>query len=106
LLVVAAAFTPVRRALEGIVERRFPAISGEDSGAPVSVTVPAVLDRPEVRHLEASRLLSIGSDGTGGCSLEGPVQLTACLRCDHLRSFVRDPEPAVVCAAPASPAGG
>ena len=100
ILLIASAFTPVRRALEGAVERRFPA---RPTAAVAVAPAPAVA---EVAEAAASRsvkplgrtatILSVGDGGVVPCP-RGPSSVVECLSCPHLLATVPGEAPAVVC---------
>jgi hypothetical protein len=102
VLIVASAFTPVRRALESAVDRRFPAAGGQR---------PAAVERargPEPQALEATApipsLAVVPVDDTGhvACPLGGRKSLVDCLACPRLSGTVAGPSPAIACRVPAS----
>jgi hypothetical protein len=109
VLVVAAAFTPVRKALEGLVERRFALPS--TARAPARTTPAPEPTHPrtiaprrqgQVRRPEPGpwRLLNVSNEGRIDCPLRGSRDRVDCLRCDWLRAIIRgDGREAVVCAA-------
>lgn len=91
ILVVASAFTPLRRALEGMVDRRFPA---KTAAAQRHIgTVPAM-----TAH---ARVLPIDESGGVECPLKPNCTLRDCLRCRYLLAVADEPELAVVCNPPA-----
>lgn len=85
ILVVAAAFTPVRKALEGVVDRRFAGRTGpatEIRAPPATVTVRAVDDQDRV-----------------DCPLGTGRILRDCLSCPRLVAVTAVPSFGIVCAA-------
>jgi hypothetical protein len=100
ILVVASAFTPVRRALEGIVDRRFAGRTAHPApSAPAAVTPVPSIGRPPPMH---AQLLGIDEDGRVACPLRPRCTLRDCLRCEHLVAFVDDPDLHVVCDVPSA----
>ena len=100
-LVVAAAFTPVRRALEGVVERRF-----GRSGAgvqPTASTSNGVVAAAGNAALAPSVLVAVAADGSVACPLGRARNIGDCLQCGYLRAIVRQPSPAIVCSPPDVP---
>jgi len=94
VLVVAATFTPVRKALEGLVERRFkpPELWGQE---PERGPQP-----PAASALTPSILVAVGPDGSVDCPIRGTVNVSRCLGCAYLRAVVTDPGTGVVCSPP------
>jgi hypothetical protein len=108
VLVVAAAFTPVRKALEGLLERRFAlpraSPSPEDASGAHAQTGRAVAANRHRRPARAEpapwTLLMVAADGCLDCPRDGRRDPTDCLRCDRLHAVVRsDGREAVVCGA-------
>ena len=112
ILMVATAFTPLRRGLEGLVERRFPDLAeapaaagpaaagtnanraGASTRASIDAEpIPAVLTAPEfqVRPMESTGLVI--------CPLGGSKTLYDCLSCSFFQATSRHPAPAVICGA-------
>jgi hypothetical protein len=115
VLVVAASFTPVRKALEGLVERRFPLPTaggshGHAAAAPAARPSSVGAERPRAvdgREGERWSLFMVGSDGTVSCPLDVPHDAADCVRCEFLRSIVRaGGREAVVCSAATGPRPG
>jgi hypothetical protein len=131
ILMVATAFTPLRRAVEGFVERRFPALveplpappasppppaspstptAGAGGGSVAAPPVPAEAGRPDAVVTPEFQVLAMDADGSVRCPLGGSRTLYDCLSCSYFRATARHPAPAVICAArePAShlPRGG
>jgi hypothetical protein len=97
-LVVAAAFTPVRRGLEGVVERRFGRPGAAlDPGA--SASSDAVVEGDSAR-LAPAVLVAVAADGTVACPLRRARGIRDCLACEYLRAIVRHPSAAIVCSPP------
>lgn len=121
ILVVATAFTPLRRWLEGTVERRFPAtapaLAAQGEHLPETVAVPAVIAQGlepvpafdgrlavhDGEHSAASypHLRAVDADSTVDCPLTGRRPAHDCLACPYLLSVVREPSLVVICQAPA-----
>ena len=100
ILVVASAFTPVRRALEGFVDRRF---AHRQAGSTQALELPAATPtraaRLPPRH---AQLLAVDESGGVACPLDGERSLRDCLRCEHLVAFVDEPDFHVVCDVPST----
>jgi hypothetical protein len=94
ILVVASAFTPVRRALEGIVDRRFPARPADALSAAAAATDTPSAGRPPPMH---AQLIEVDAAGRLECPLRPQCTLRDCLRCEHLVAFIDDPDLRVVC---------
>ena len=129
IFVVAAAFTPVRRALEGVVDRwtRAPGAHGavpatEPMADPVTTMTPELAETAvrlvALRSLEARmaagatgrgsgrpRRVAVDAEGRVDCPGGGAPHFVACLQCAHLAGLVTSP-PTVQCARPRSRAGG
>jgi hypothetical protein len=110
VLVVAAAFTPIRKALEALVERRFPQGDRATTQAPSEIPSsqpPAQPVRDPRRGTPAPapwRLLMVGPDGTVECPVIGHRDAADCVRCDRLQSIIHGTDrEAVVCSAPTRP---
>jgi hypothetical protein len=101
VLVVAAAFTPARHALEGLVERRFAPPRGAGSGH-IAISPNQTRARPAsyTADLTPSVLVPIASDGTVACPRDGTRNAIDCLGCAYLQAIVRHPGTAVVCSPP------
>jgi hypothetical protein len=124
MLLVATAFTPLRRWLESVVERRFPALAEPASpnrGVAGRVD-PAKPDGPDGREAPAQArsaggflaadLLDVGHTAesvevlpmslgaTVVCPLGPARTVYDCLGCSYFRAIARHP-PAVICGAPA-----
>jgi hypothetical protein len=113
ILVVATVFTPLRKGLEALVDRRFSGRQAE------SVTVgerqaPARQPRRSERQEATSasppstaRAVSrvhvevVADDGTVACPLRTGVMIQDCLRCPYLEAFGDGAELTVVCRPPA-----
>jgi hypothetical protein len=103
ILMVASAFTPVRRALESAIDRRFPARLATilpdpmppTAGPPHTTADPAGLDRD--RLVPSARLLPIDTTGIVRCPERGPVAVFECLTCPHLTATVAGSGPSIVC---------
>jgi hypothetical protein len=95
VLVVAAAFTPVRKALEGVVERRFRVPEARERE-------PEPRDAAQPGTLIPSRLIAVAPNGTVECPIRGTVDVSRCLSCAYLRALVTNPSTGVVCSPPAS----
>jgi hypothetical protein len=124
MLLVATAFTPLRRWLESVVERRFPALAEAEAAAHVAADrdgsagsavgpgapVMSAPDPPsgsfaaellDVGHTTAPvEVLPVSPGGTVTCPLGGTKTLYDCLGCLYFRAVARHP-PAVICAADA-----
>lgn len=115
VLVVAAAFTPVRKGLEGLVERRFP-LPESDRSARLRAQPfpsPAAGARPRGARPRGARpatyasdaepapwaLVMVAPDGTVDCPLYGRLDAADCVHCELLQSIVHGAgREAVVCA--------
>jgi hypothetical protein len=98
ILVVASAFTPLRRSLERLVDRRFAAErsrTGDDSGAAAGRGIAGAA-RSSRQPLRA-KLLSVSEDGHVDCPLVAGRTLRDCLRCTRFIAVVDDPDLEVVC---------
>jgi hypothetical protein len=121
MLLVATAFTPLRRWLESVVEHRFPALAepapsgrieanrddpaapaGPDQETPVPAPLPAgsvAADLLDVGHTtEPVEVLPVNPAGAVVCPLGGTKTVYDCLGCPAFRAVARHP-PAVVCGA-------
>jgi hypothetical protein len=123
MLLVATAFTPLRRWLEAVVERRFPALAETEAsardaadrdgsaGPAVAPGAPAMsapdppsgsfvaADLLDVGHIAAPvEVLPVSPDATVTCPLGGTRTLYDCLGCLYFRAVARHP-PEVICAA-------
>jgi hypothetical protein len=105
VLMVAAAFTPVRKTLEGLVERRFPLPDADRPAEPPALSRPS--PEPPTRARRPQRaaapwaLLMVAPDGTVDCPLSARRDAGDCVRCDLLQTIVHGTErSAVVCRAP------
>ena len=107
ILLVATAFTPLRKALESFAERRFPA----DSVAPHAASSPGRLAGPAPTFTPAGLLdaghevpnvhvLTVDPPGSVTCPLGGRRTIYECLRCEYFRATAAGPTPAVICEAP------
>jgi hypothetical protein len=124
MLLVATAFTPLRRWLESVVERRFPAFAepaplgrsgtdGADSTPPAGGDEGTPAPAPSSAGFAAADLLDVGHTtepvevvpvspaGTVDCPLGGTKTMYDCLGCGSFRAVARHP-PAVICAAVAA----
>jgi two-component system, NarL family, sensor kinase len=122
VLLVGSAFTPLRRALEGRLERRFPSRSGgrqepqaapsggalpaAASGAVAPAVVPLAAVAPSVVPLAAvapsvvplAAVLPIGEGDHVPCPrVREAVPLSRCLPCPELKAITTTSPPAVVC---------
>jgi len=122
ILVVASAFTPLRKWLESVVDQRFPASTGagpllEFAGSdaarrpdvrPLSITAlladpPA--DLPEVQRrrvggMTFAQLVPVDATGTVECPLRSSATVRDCLTCPYLSALARHPQLTVVCQPP------
>lgn len=104
VLVVAAAFTPIRKALESLAERRF------GPREPPERQPQALQGKPEPPSasppsLVPSTLVAVWPNGSVQCPIRGATDVSRCLRCPYLRALVTRPDVAVVCSPPwSSPA--
>jgi hypothetical protein len=111
ILMVATAFTPLRRGLEGFVERRFPALADPEA-VPSSVTGVAHggSAASTATSMEAAttagtgtpqefQFLQMDSAGAVPCPFGGSKTLYDCLSCSYFRATARRPAPGVICAA-------
>lgn len=95
ILVVASAFTPMRRALESVVDRRFAhdtkagGEAADASSGPDDATAHTMPVHGTVRPVAA--------DGTVACPLRRRCTLRDCVRCPRLIAVVDRPDVAVVC---------
>jgi hypothetical protein len=102
-LVVASAFTPLRRALEGMLERRFPTISSSTARVEMDVdqhqpAAPSAAPAQPVTTVPLAQLHAISDDDLVDCPVLGsPVHLSHCLECNLLRAITTAPTRAVVC---------
>jgi hypothetical protein len=101
ILVVATAFTPVRKALESVVDRKFPAAPhhGHHGGGPPAAATPPAPSGGASPALQA-HLVSVSESGLVACPLAGQVGVQRCLACPQLAATVNNPTLAVVCRAP------
>ena len=120
IFLVAAAFTPVRKGLEGIVDRWVGGSSAQRGPPPGDLTQEMTPEVAEVaagvialRRLEARltgdaalqrsqaapRRLAIDAEGRVACPIYGASHFLACLGCRHLAALVTAP-PTVVCKRP------
>jgi hypothetical protein len=121
MLLVATAFTPLRRWLESVVERRFPALAEpapsssvkanrDDPEPPAGAAERTPATAPSAGGFAAADLLDVGHTtgpvevlplspaGTVPCPLGGTKTVYDCLGCPAFRAVARRP-PAVVCGA-------
>jgi hypothetical protein len=106
VLVVAAAFTPARKALEGIVERRFrlPETPGGSPDRGAATAAGTATPEAPPGSLVPSVLIPVGPRGSVDCPAMGRVDVSRCLRCPELRALATQPNVTVVCSAmPRSP---
>jgi hypothetical protein len=120
ILVVASAFTPLRRSLEGVVDRRFSQLKhrptahdGSDAPRDLRPVEPPALRSPVAsapappkampQHVS---LAQVDPEGRVACPLGPGKTLRDCLRCPQLVAFVDEPDLAVVCQAHAAPLPG
>jgi hypothetical protein len=105
-LLVASIFTPLRKVLEGALERRFPMRSettrAAEPGPPPAVeheVLPARAARqPVAEAVSLARVLPIRGEDKVDCPVRGhEVLLGTCLGCPKLLAISRSPEPAVIC---------
>ena len=101
VLVVASAFTPVRRALEAAVDRRFPAAARPiafgppphgGSGAAERAAAPAAM--PQVA------VIAVDETGSVDCPLGRSRPVVDCLTCPRLIGTLSGAGPAIVCRTP------
>lgn len=97
ILVVASAFTPLRRGLEGLVDRRF--ASGKAEPPHAHPAPPAALT-PRLPPTHAS-VVPVDERGGVRCPYGEGKTLRDCISCSGLLALVDDPEISVVCRAPA-----
>lgn len=102
VLIVASAFTPLRRTLEVRLERRFPSMAPATNSigrpgvqaAPAATEVPA----PPLATVPLVQLHEISDDDLVECPLAGSVvRLSQCLACPGLRAITTSPTRAVAC---------
>jgi hypothetical protein len=100
VLLVASAFTPLRRYLESRLEKRFaPRPPAAESGAPPAPAQAAPTAAPIVgRMVPLAQLHEISDDDLVECPVVGAaVHLSQCLSCRELRAISTAPIRAVVC---------
>lgn len=90
ILVVASAFTPLRKGLEGLVDRRFAARREPAETAPP----PAPGARSAPTH---ASVLPVDERGAVPCPLRPNRTIRDCIQCARLLAVVDDPELSVVC---------
>jgi hypothetical protein len=106
VLLVASAFTPLRRAIEAVLLRRFANGSGRDSSATASPAQPSAESaerRPEDRAWTGAvpivTVRPIGADGRVECPRRHVrVPIGTCLACDAFLAIGRGGNGSVVCA--------
>jgi hypothetical protein len=97
-LIVASIFTPLRKLLEGALERRFPTMP--DRAASVAEKSPAALPALAATSVPIAEFRAVGKDDRIDCPIAGSqVGLSACLECPQLRAITRPPTRGVVCEA-------
>jgi hypothetical protein len=89
ILLVASAFTPVRKRLETAVDRRFPASPAPAVAAAPGTTVAAPVPRAVI--------VPVDEAGFVACPAGGSKSLRECLGCPRLRATVPGQSPAIVC---------
>jgi hypothetical protein len=114
ILLVATAFTPMRKWLESVVERRFPAqaapqpaampepgqtISGRRARADAAEVSMAVTPTAAT-SIAMARLVSVEPSGNVACPLGVERNLAYCLTCPDFVAVARQPSLTVVCEAP------
>ena len=108
ILLVASAFTPVRRALEAAADRRFPARlaphAHPTAGSPEPSAVPISNDpSSDTRIVPSAQLITVEASGQVSCPVGGQRNVLDCLSCGHLRATVAGSPAAIVCDVPSSP---
>jgi hypothetical protein len=114
ILLVATAFTPTRRWLESVVDRRFPAQAPPPAATPDSgPTISRSRSRPEAAgstslptaaaaaSIAMARLVPVEPSGSVACPLGGERNLTYCMTCPQFLAVIRQPSLSVVCQATA-----
>jgi hypothetical protein len=101
VLLVATAFTPLRKALEAFADRRFPAHHRDTAPAEPAPPVAAP-GSGEASAGTNAHLLPLDSAGVLSCPLGGAKNVYDCLTCPYFRSTIGQPRPAVVCQPPPS----
>jgi hypothetical protein len=118
ILVVASAFTPLRKWLESVVDQRFPAVAtarpeGADSGpapdepgdsslleeTPVPAVLPSrsIAEPPLVGGVSFVRLVPVAASGEVECPRRPGRSVRDCLTCPYLTAIARQPDLTVVC---------
>jgi hypothetical protein len=123
VFLIAATFTPLRKALDGLAERW----AGSQPRPVAADTDPSIesdeLQRTAARVIALGRLeerlaagrvasgpstgrrLDIDTEGRVACPHAAPLSFTACLGCQHLVAMTTSP-PTIVCDAITAPGGG
>jgi hypothetical protein len=118
ILVVASAFTPLRKWLESVVDQRFPAVAtarpeeadtgsvrDEPGGKSLLelTSVPAALPRRSIAGAQGAggmgfaRLVPVAASGTVECPRGSGRSVRDCLTCPYLTAIARQPDLTVVC---------
>lgn len=103
VLVVASTFTPLRRSLEGTLERRFPKSRGLQALAAEEaehndIPLPQASPSTSLATVPLAQMHEISDDDLVDCPLVGaPVHLSRCLTCSRLRAITTAPSRSVVC---------
>jgi hypothetical protein len=122
ILVVASAFTPMRKWLESVVDRRFPASATarhEEAGAtpmsdqpsdglsapedlvgdlaPEALPRPSIADSQPIGGVSFARLVPVAASGAVECPRRPGRSVRDCLTCPYLTAIARGPDLTVVC---------
>jgi hypothetical protein len=112
ILVVGSVFTPLRRSLESVVDRRFSggasgrrrrAGEGDEAEGLAALAAPgASLTSGEGAHsIGRVHLARVAADDTVRCPLRPAARIRDCLACPYLRAVADDPQLTIVCSPPA-----
>ena len=99
VLLVATAFTPLRRALESFADSRFPAHHRDPAPSPPARSASKVTQLQTSADTTA-RLVPLRPTGAVACPLDGARTVYDCLSCPYFRLTVGQPTPAIVCQPP------
>ena len=106
VLVVGSVFTPLRRSLESVVDRRFASsvMRGKRSAVRRG-EAQAEMERPALevegpRAIGRVHLARVAADDSVSCPLRADRKLRDCLHCPHLRAIGDQAELTIVCSPP------
>jgi hypothetical protein len=108
ILVVASIFTPLRRSLEAVVDRRFAGSIPRENAAPrvaQQAVPPPATPQPTARPADRSpfprmHVAAVATDDSVACPLVPGRRLRDCLQCPYLRGIGDGPDLTIVCEPP------